>query len=200
MAATTRIQGSGINSPGSTSISLQVSSDFPLVSLVTMVAPSPDWFAGVHGLDLRDGAGWANQLTVDLFPYDAGTEQGVGFSLSNPDTVPHQPIAPLGFPFTSSDPRLGTFTFTRNFVGRTIGDYNDDGIVDAADYVAWRDFSGQSGLNLSADGDLDGTIDADDYAIWRRHFGQTVSTAASAVGLSSAVVPEPSSEVLLTIA
>jgi hypothetical protein len=107
------IQGIGIASPGNTSVTFDVSAAFPLVSLVAMVAPSPDWFVGVHGLDLRDGSGWKNEVTVDLFPYDAGTEQGTGFSLSNPDTVPHQPVAPLGLPFAPGDERLGTFTFTR---------------------------------------------------------------------------------------
>jgi hypothetical protein len=107
------IQGSGINSPGSTTVTIDVSPQFPLVTLVTMVAPSPDWFVGVHGLDLRDGAGWQTQLTVGLYAYDAGTEQGTGFSLSNPATVPQQPIALLGSPFTAGSPRLGTFTFTR---------------------------------------------------------------------------------------
>jgi hypothetical protein len=111
--ASSVIQGSGINSPGNTSVTFDVSSAFPLVTLVTMVAPSPDWFVGVHGLDLRDGLGWKSQVMVDLFPYDAGTEQGTGFSLSNPDTVPHQPIAPLGFPFAVGDSPLGTITFTR---------------------------------------------------------------------------------------
>lgn len=107
------IQGGGINSPGSTSLTVDVSQQFPLVTLVTMVAPSPDWFVGVHGLDLRNAAGWKNQLTLDLYAYDAGTEQGTGFSLSNPDTVPRQPIALLGTPFAAGSPRLGTFTFTR---------------------------------------------------------------------------------------
>jgi hypothetical protein len=107
------IQGAGIASPGNTSLTIDVSPQFPLVTLVTMVAPSPDWFAGVHGLDLRNGSKWQNQLTVELFAYDAGTEQGTGFSLSNPDTVPRQPIALLGSPFVAGSPRLGTFTFTR---------------------------------------------------------------------------------------
>jgi len=110
------IQGNGVASPGSAAVTVNVSTAFPLVTLVTMVAPSPDWFVGVHGLDLRDGVGWKNQVVVDLFPYDAGTEEGTGFSLSNPDTVPHQSIALLGFPFASGGPRLGTFTFTRQAI------------------------------------------------------------------------------------
>lgn len=186
------IQGSGVNSPGSTSSTFQVTAEFPLITLVTMVAPSPDWFVGVHGFDLRNGGGWTNYASVDLFPYDAGTEQGTGFSLSNPDTVPHQPIALLGTPFTAGDPRLGTFTFTRNFIGRPVGDFNDDSVVDALDYVVWRDSNGELGVNLPADGNLDGKIDSGDYGIWLGHFGQTVSRGNGA-GLSPSTAPEPTS-------
>lgn len=106
------VLGGGIASPGSTTTNFQVSSAFPLITLTSMVAPTPDWFVGVHGLDLRDGVGWMNQVVVDLFGYDAGTEQGTGFSLANPDTVPHQPISLLTFPFTPGSPRLATFTFS----------------------------------------------------------------------------------------
>lgn len=107
------IQVGGIGSPGSTSLTFDVTAEFPLVTLTSMVAPTPDWFVGVHGFDLRDGGGWKQQATVDLFAYDAGTEEGVGFSLSNPETVPRQPIALLTSPLNASAPRLGTFTFTR---------------------------------------------------------------------------------------
>ncbi|WP_146565431.1 choice-of-anchor Q domain-containing protein [Posidoniimonas corsicana] len=52
------------------------------------------------------------------------------------------------------------------------GDYNRDGVVDAADYTVWRD---QSGLTVSrltgADGDGDGRVDQNDYRVWRSHFG-----------------------------
>jgi hypothetical protein len=107
------IQGSGIGSPGSTSLTFDVTPEFPIVTLTSMVAPSPDWFVGVHGFDLRDGGGWKPQATVDLFAYDSGTEEGVGFSLSNPEAVPHQPITLLTSPLSASAPRLGTLTFTR---------------------------------------------------------------------------------------
>ena len=41
-------------SPGSTQFEFEVSRDYPLVTLVTMVAPSPDWFVGVSALSLRE--------------------------------------------------------------------------------------------------------------------------------------------------
>ena len=74
-----------------------------------------------------------------------------------------------GFPFMAGDPLLGRFTFTRIFAGRSIGDYDDNGVVDSADYVVWQDAIGDAGDNLPADGNLDGKIDTDDYTIWRNH-------------------------------
>lgn len=52
------------------------------------------------------------------------------------------------------------------------GDYNRDGLVNAADYTVWRDALGQTVTpGVGADGDGSGTIDAADYSIWRSHFG-----------------------------
>lgn len=68
------------------------------------------------------------------------------------------------------------------------GDYNRDGVVDAADYTVWRDTLGQSN-DLRADGNGNNTIDAEDYGIWRSNFGSANAAAAS--------VPEPASVLLL---
>ena len=50
-----------------------------------MVAPSPDWFVGVSGLPLLDDrwARWLRSHEVNLYPWDAGTEDGSEFSLNN---------------------------------------------------------------------------------------------------------------------
>ena len=64
------------------------------------------------------------------------------------------------------------------------GDYNDDGTVDAADYVVWRNTLGQTvpnygqtnaALGTGADGDGDGIITDADYDVWRARFGETAS-------------------------
>ena len=68
-------------------VDIVVTTDHPRVTLLSMVAPSPDWFVGVSGLSLLDVQGdWLALHTVDLFPYDAGTEEGTKFSLSNAAT------------------------------------------------------------------------------------------------------------------
>ena len=51
-----------------------VSSDYPLLSLVAMIAPSPDWMIAVNSVNLRDGNTWRDEIIIDLFPYDAGTD------------------------------------------------------------------------------------------------------------------------------
>ncbi|MBU1676617.1 spondin domain-containing protein, partial [bacterium] len=99
-------------SPGSLSTEFTATPSFPLATVVTMVAPSPDWFTGVAGLDLRDGDACIEEITVEMWPYDAGTDSGVTYTSGNQDTSPSGPIAPIdGTPFTPGVP-LGTMTFT----------------------------------------------------------------------------------------
>jgi hypothetical protein len=55
-------------------------------------------------------------------------------------------------------------------------DYNDNGVVDAADYVAWRNTQGQNvPAGTGADGNGDGMITAADYDLWRAGFGSAGS-------------------------
>ncbi|MFN0181571.1 MAG: spondin domain-containing protein [Gemmatimonadales bacterium] len=111
------LSGGGIaRSPGTVSLEFEIGATFPLVTLVSMVAPSPDWFVGVSGLNLRPNGRWVDGLTVDLLPYDAGTDGGTTFLSPDQAIVPRQPIGRiLGHPFRNGDgvPPLGTFTFRR---------------------------------------------------------------------------------------
>ncbi|TWT36985.1 Matrixin [Posidoniimonas corsicana] len=72
------------------------------------------------------------------------------------------------------------------------GDYNGDGVVDAADYTVWRDSLGQSGQSLAADGNGDLLVDSADYGLWRSNFGESAAT----VGLAENA-PEPAAVLLL---
>ncbi len=77
--------------------------------------------------------------------------------------------------------------------GRFVGDYNLDGMVDAADYVVWRNQLGSSGLTLAADGNADGEVTIADYDVWKNHYGQTVASLSAA----GATVPEPAAWVVM---
>ncbi len=86
--------GTSFNRPTQTvSGAFTMKSSHPLVSVLSMVAPSPDWFVGVSNLRLYDN-GWRNRV-VDLYPYDAGTENGSRWSLGNPATIPQGVIASI---------------------------------------------------------------------------------------------------------
>lgn len=64
----------------------------PQVSFVVRIVPSPDWFVGVDSLDLCDGDRWRDQVTVDLYPHDAGTDSGFTFSSPNFATIPQDTV------------------------------------------------------------------------------------------------------------
>ena len=94
-------------------VDITLTRDHPLVTLTSMVAPSPDWFVGVSGLSLRNTAddGWQPSLTVNLFPWDAGTEEGTEFSLSNSPTSPQGTIASIKGTGKFSNEPIATLTF-----------------------------------------------------------------------------------------
>ena len=100
-------------SPGSAELEFAVSEEFSLVTLVTMIAPSPDWFLGVSGQELRPGGQWVESLTVTLWPFDAGTDSGASYGSSNQPTSPHAPISPIVEGPLGNDVPLGTFVFER---------------------------------------------------------------------------------------
>ena len=65
----------------------------------------------------------------------------------------------------------------------TVGDFNFDGSVNAADYTVWRD-------------ELETTFSQDDYEQWKVHFGESVGQGAD----STVTVPESSSLCLMLAA
>ncbi|TWT35282.1 hypothetical protein KOR34_01700 [Posidoniimonas corsicana] len=67
------------------------------------------------------------------------------------------------------------------------GDYNGDGVVNAADYTVWRDSLGQDvAPGSGADGNGDGAVNQADYNVWRSNYGSSIGG-----GLSPAASPAP---------
>lgn len=83
----------------------------------------------------------------------------------------------------------------------SLGDYNGNGVVDAADYTVWRDTLGST-TDLRADGNSAGQsaniIDQDDYVFWQQNFGRVAGSGSGAE--MSGAVPEPSGIVLILCA
>lgn len=106
---------------GPVTVSFDVSETHPLVTLVSMLGPSPDWFVGVSGLSLLDETGnWRDTVEVDLFPYDGGSRSSdEEFVLFGPQQDPQRPITLLTDTPDVTDPdrtalnsmQIGKFTF-----------------------------------------------------------------------------------------
>ena len=92
-----------------------------LVSLITMIFPSPDWFLGISNVDMCNPmtGEWREEYSRDLLPYDSGTDDGTSFESDNSPSDPRKNIFLIGnqddtnFKSDSRIRRLGTFKFTK---------------------------------------------------------------------------------------
>lgn len=91
----------------------------------------------------------------------------------------------------SNTAALDAGVFSIDFISVSPGDFNGDGLVDAADYTIWRDTLGST-TDLRADANGNGAIDGADYDLWVANYG-------SGAG-GSAAVPEPAMLSLCVIA
>jgi len=102
-------------SPGSTSVGFVVDRNNPNLTVVSMLAPSPDWFVGVNSLSLLDDNGdFISGTTIDLRLYDAGTDAGLRFTSEDIESEQRSPIQlvtsfPMDTDFTSGEPFVGRF-------------------------------------------------------------------------------------------
>ncbi len=81
------------------------------------------------------------------------------------------------------------------YVAPSSGDFNNDGAVNLADYVVWRNNLGaaEDGVVLQGNGD-GGLVDSSDYQLWKTHYGSAATLVASTP------VPEPATKSLVFLA
>jgi len=165
--------GSGAlgNSPSQLSVTFTAQPGFTELTLVTMLAPSPDWFLGVHGFHLMENGDWIESAVIPLQVYDAGTDSGTSYSSGNSNTSPAAPISIVttsSGPFQGASTTVGTFTIQRVSSTLVFGCNNPAGSMSLSGNAelgetlqfALADPTGQlptpavSGLALSASRDL----------------------------------------------
>ncbi|XP_032683549.1 spondin-1 isoform X2 [Odontomachus brunneus] len=92
----TIIKARGISYPnvtGRTFAVFRVDRKHHLMSLVSMIDPSPDWIVGVSGLELcLSNCSWIEHKELNLYPYDAGTDNGITYLSPDEPTVPQESI------------------------------------------------------------------------------------------------------------
>lgn len=98
-------------------VNVMVSSQFPMVSAVAMVAPSPDWFAGAANVNLMGEDGkWVSSRSVDMFAYDSGGDDGTTYRAKDKDTNPKKPTTTASashFLINGKSAPVGRLTFTK---------------------------------------------------------------------------------------
>jgi len=111
------ISGGGVSpSPGEVSIEFDITSSHSLVSVVSMIAPSPDWFIAISNINLIENNEWVASKTINVDVYDSGTDSGPTFLSQDDPTVPRVSIFEITTPplavnnFVAS---MGSITFTK---------------------------------------------------------------------------------------
>ncbi len=145
-----------------------------------------DFLANVESIDI--GAdGNLDRANIDL-------DAAGNVYLSSNITERLQVFSPGGS-WTAITNSNGTFSLVPfGIPPGTAGDYNNDAVVDAADYVVWRKLLGtNTQLQNEGDGVTPGMVTDEDYTTWRTNFGSVTPPGA---GSSVAAVPEPSAILL----
>ena len=109
-------------------------------------------------------------------------------------------ITDLGLSLTGADSnrfRMEVLSGTNLVLtARLPGDYNDDGTVNAADYLVWLETLGSSD-DLRADGDFGGSVGLEDYFVFKSQIGKSENQGAASHDQSP--IPEPTALGLLTV-
>ncbi|MDX5583498.1 MAG: spondin domain-containing protein [Aureibaculum sp.] len=109
------INGSGLSSGlGTITINdVGVDADFQYITLISMIAPSPDWVAQINNVKLTDATNnWLSSISANVYATDTGTDSGTTYSSANDNTNPAVNISSLENTPPFSDQIVGTFVFT----------------------------------------------------------------------------------------
>uniref|UniRef100_A0AAY4F0E2 Spondin domain-containing protein n=2 Tax=Denticeps clupeoides TaxID=299321 RepID=A0AAY4F0E2_9TELE len=90
-----------VDGTGQTTTDFEVFARHPFLSFIVRIVPSPDWFVGVDSLNLCNDTDWKDNISLDLYPYDAGTDSGFTFSSPNFETVPQDKVTQITSSFPS---------------------------------------------------------------------------------------------------
>ncbi len=151
----------------------------PWDSLISFSPGIPVALGGTLDLTFALGVNIATQSgrTIDLFDWTGVTPTGA-FTVTSPYTWDLSQL------YTTGQIRLGP---------AIPGDFNGNGVVDTADYTAWRDGLGS-------------TYTQADYDVWKTHFGAVSPGIGAGSGAAlpsaeplSAAVPEPATLVPLAL-
>lgn len=89
----------------------RIGRDYPMVSLVGMIAPSPDWFYGVSNVKLFENGRWVTSLQVAAYARESGGDAGTTYLSEDADEMPKQKTMVLDNQYFNTNAPVGTFVF-----------------------------------------------------------------------------------------
>jgi cytochrome c peroxidase len=155
---------------------------------------------GVRGHFMHDGRFSSVQEVVEFYNSGVQDNPSLDQGLRNPlqlGLTPQQVQQLVAYLNTFTDQTFLTSSLFSDPFMTLAGDFTGDGVVDAADYVVWRNSVGDT-TSLIADGNGDHVVNDLDYAIWRQNVGRTWESLTP--GSGSGAVPEPAAVALLSAA
>jgi len=93
---------------GNTSTNVFVDGNHSMISVITKIVPSPDWFIGLDSLNLCQEGRFIQSFNTEAFPLDAGTDNGFTFTSPNWET----------------EPRAEVFQISNSFPAHPAGSFN----------------------------------------------------------------------------
>uniref|UniRef100_A0A8D8U2Y9 Spondin-1 n=1 Tax=Cacopsylla melanoneura TaxID=428564 RepID=A0A8D8U2Y9_9HEMI len=158
----TIIKARGISYPnvtmGKTFAVFRVDRKKHLMSLVSMIDPSPDWIVGVSGLELcLKNCTWVTSKSVDLYPFDAGTDSGKTYISPDQPTMPRESISRMNNTYPEDSPFYDPTEPPSNEVletttDRTLAQYPAESLINGTvpidcvvgDWTPWSECSSET--------------------------------------------------------
>jgi hypothetical protein len=212
------VRVNGVHSPGTSPANVNVTGTYAIGATGTLAMEIGGLTAGTEhdhievlpqGMISAGVAQLGGTLAVELIDAGAGLfvpSVGDMFTILNAADSVTGTFAALDLPTAAGGRGLtwqvhyNTADVTLELAFALTGDYNGNGVVDAADYVVWRKTLGQTGAGLAADGDGDMQVDDDDFDVWRANFGQLAPGAGAGAAVVQHAVPEPAAWTLALLA
>jgi len=132
---------------GNTSTNVFVDANHSMISVITKIVPSPDWFIGLDSVSLCKDGLFIPAFNTEAFPMDAGTDNGFTFTSPNWETEPRAEVFQISNSFPAHP--AGSFHYPSLPRLPVLAKYS---VVKLREYALERDFTSESENKVESKG------------------------------------------------